>query len=144
MNISIHYLAKIAFPFLLIAFALGYRATIEDAPRAARLFPDGLIWLLTVACVIEIARATYFQWSRGEGEPAEVTLGPAQLGVVLAMAAFYPAVLMLGFGIPSLLFLLTVSLLCGASLAQALKVMLVAGLALYAFIRATGFDLPIF
>jgi len=144
MRISVHYLAKIAFPLLLSAFALGYLATIEDAPRAARLFPDSLIWLLTAGCAVEIVRATYRQWARGDGEPAEVTLGPAQLGVVLAMALFYPAVQLLGFGIPSLLFLLAVSLLCGASLKQAVKVTLFAGLGLYAFFRATGFDLPIF
>jgi len=144
MHITLHYLAKIGFPAALAAFALGYLATIEDAPRAARLFPDSLIWLLTAACALEIARATYRQWARGDGEPAEVVLGPAQLGVVIAMAAFYPAVQLLGFGLPSVAFLFVVSRLCGATWQQALKVTAVAALGLYAFFRATGFDLPIF
>lgn len=145
MRISVHYLTKLAFPLMLCAFALGYRMTIEDAPRAARLFPDALIWLLAAACVGEIVRASYLQWSRrnDDGDAPEITLGPAQLAVLAAMAAFYPLVLLFGFGLPSLLFLFSVSLLCGATLRQAALVTLWASLALYALVRLSGFALPL-
>lgn len=144
MGISLHLLTKVGFPALLCAFALGYRFTIEDAPRAARLFPDSLISLLVVACLFEIGRTIWKHWIRREDDAPEVTLSATQLGVLGAMIAFYPAVAFLGFGIPSLAFLFAVSMLCGATPRQAATVAAIAGLCLYAFVRLTGFELPIF
>lgn len=144
MPISLHFLVKLAFPLLICGFALAYRSSIEEAPRAARLFPDGLIWLLVLACVVQVARSIYLQWSQGEHEAPELRLGAAQFAVLLAMAAFYPAVLLLGFGIPSIAFLLAVSLLCGATKKQAVTVAVVASLGLYGFVQLSGFDLPLF
>jgi hypothetical protein len=144
MPISIHYLAKLGFPALICIFALAYKSTIDDAPRAARLFPDGLIWLLVTICVIEMARATLRQWRSGDGQPAAIVIGLRQFAVLVAMAAFYPAVLMLGFAVPSVLFLFAVSLLCGATVKQAALVTVIAAACVYLFVTLSGFDLPLF
>lgn len=143
MSISLHYLAKLGFPGLICAFALAYRATIEDAPRAARLFPDALIWLTIVLCVLEMARATLRQWRFGEGAAPEIAIGSRQFAVLAAMVAFYPLVVMLGFAVPSVLFLFTVSLLCGASIKQAGLVTGFASAGIYLFVKLTGFALPL-
>jgi hypothetical protein len=144
MSVSIHFLTKLAFPLLICVFALGYRASIEEAPRAARLFPDGLLSILILGCVVQAARSIYLQWSKGEGEGPELTLNAAQIMVLAAMVAFYPAVLLFGFGLPSLAFLFCVSLLCGATYRQALLVTIIAAAALYGFVRLSGFALPLY
>lgn len=144
MTLSLHFIAKLAFPLLLAAFSLSYRFTIEDAPRAARLFPDALIWLLVAMCLGQVIRSGLAHWRRTTESDAAIALGVRQFGVLVAMAAYYPSVLALHFAVPSVLFLFCVSLLCGASIRQASTVTLVASACVYLFIQLSGFDLPLF
>jgi hypothetical protein len=144
IRIPFHLLAKLGFPALICVFALGYRSTIEAAPRAARLFPDALVWLLLLLCAAEIARAVHQQLRHGAIEAPGVDLGGRQLLVLVAMGAFYPLVLLLGFATPSVIFLFSVSILCGAALRQAAILTVSASVGLYLFVRLSGFELPLF
>jgi len=132
--------SSVLLPVLGLIWAAAFLVGLADAPRAARLVPNGVALALIVAALLQMLRE--LAGARGRPAASGPRAQPDRLFAVLALLGYYPSFLLVGFHITNLLFLLAILAILRPGLATALGVAfgttaIVSGLAL-----ALGLNLP--
>lgn len=128
-------------PLLALFWAVAFILDLEEAPRAARVVPTGVAFVLAAIAALEALRVFVLApgaWRSRGG----MALDRDRTFAVLALLAYYPSFVLVGFHISNLLFLLAILAILRPGLKTTLIVALgtaglVSGLAV-----ALGFNLP--
>lgn len=143
---------EFVFPALVGVWVLLYWLQLEDAPRAARTVPDGVMVLLGVLCAIIVVRDGLWRPSRttddsGSADPAS-RAGPGLLSYwregayVLLSILYFLLFAYLGFHVANVVFLVLALWVSGNSPRTIIVATVATSLAIFAAAQLMQFNLP--
>jgi len=137
----IRFATLVLLPALALFWAVAFILDLEDAPRAARVVPTGVAMVLAVAALLEAGRVLLAARGglRGGGSLAGEW---DRAAAVLALLAYYPAFVLVGFHISNLLFLFAILAILRPGLKITLGVALGTAALISGLAVALGFNLP--
>ena len=143
---------EFAFPALVGVWVLLYWLQLEDAPRAARTVPDGVMVLLGILCAMIVVRDGLWRPSRATDESRSAApaprAGPGLLrywregAYVLLSILYFLLFAYLGFHVANVVFLALALLVSGNSLRTVIVATTATALVIFAAAQLMQFNLP--
>ncbi len=141
-------------PLVAVTASWAIHATLDGAPRAARMVPDVICVVVALLAIVQIFVTSIALLRRIRGAPRATDSTPleeragitdvALQGVIIAlMVAFVPAVQAFGFLLPSLVFIALVGILSGDKVLPALLLSAVIVATVLGGMSAAGFYYPL-